>query len=413
MAGAPDSLDKPGRTVFRGDLSAPGPIPEAGIAAATALMRDGRLFRYGEDRGSLPEAALLEEEFAASMGMKYALGVNSGGCALFLALKAVGIEPGDKVLVNNFTLAPVPGAIAHAGAEAVLVEITEAYKIDLEDLDRKAAAAGAKVLMLSYMRGHIPDLDRVAEICRRRGLILVEDCAHTMGARWAGRLTGTCGQVGCFSTQTFKHVNSGEGGLLVTDDDDTAARAILHSGSYMLYEQHKARPPLEVFERHKYVTPNFSMRMSSLVAAVLRPQLGLLDQRIAKWRDSYARMAALFNRIEGIAVPSRPNAEEFVPSSIQFQVSGLNEARMEIFLRASDDRGVHVKWFGGREPVGFTSHYEHWRYLSDTAPLPRSRAVLDGLCDMRLPLSLSDQDCAIIAAVLAEAIAEAAGGGAP
>ena len=134
------------RVVFRKDLSTPDPIPEAGIEAAVRLMRDGRLFRYGEDRGSIAEAALLEEEFAQYMGAKFALGVNSGGCALFIALKAAGVEPGDPVLVNAFTLAPVPGAIAHAGGRAVLVDITESYLIDLDDLERKAAASGARVL---------------------------------------------------------------------------------------------------------------------------------------------------------------------------------------------------------------------------------------------------------------------------
>ena len=83
-----------------------------------------------------------------------------------------------------------------------------------------------------------------------------------MGATWRGRPTGTFGAVGCFSTQTFKHANSGEGGLLVTDDDDIAARAILLSGSYMLYEQHGAAPTNEVFARHHHTTPNWSMRVT-------------------------------------------------------------------------------------------------------------------------------------------------------
>ena len=140
-------------------------------------------------------------------------------------------------------------------AEAVFVDIDDNYRIDIEDLDRKAAVSGARFLMLSYMRGHIPDMDAVMAVCTRRGLTVVEDCAHTMGAGWNGHLTGRFGAVGCFSTQTFKHINSGEGGLIVTDDDDIAARAVLFSGSYMLYAQHRARPPLEVFERHRYNTP--------------------------------------------------------------------------------------------------------------------------------------------------------------
>ncbi|MEM7172568.1 MAG: DegT/DnrJ/EryC1/StrS family aminotransferase, partial [Pseudomonadota bacterium] len=248
MNGVVDSKLKKTRTVFGGDLSAPDPIPDAGIEAAVGLMRDGRLFRYGEDRNSIPEAALLEEEFAAYCGRRFCVGVNSGGCALFLALKAAGVQAGDKVLVNAFTLAPVPGSIAHAGAEPVLVDIDDRYVIDIDDLRKKAGQSGAQYLMLSYMRGHIPDMDAVMAVCDELGLIVIEDCAHTMGAGWDGRLTGGFGKAACFSTQTFKHINSGEGGLMVTDDEDIAARAILFSGSYMLYEQHRARPNADVFE---------------------------------------------------------------------------------------------------------------------------------------------------------------------
>ena len=394
-------------TFFEGDLSAPDPIPEAGIEAAVRLMQDGRLFRYGEDRDSIPETALLEEEFAALAGSKYCLGVNSGGCSLFIALKAIGVEPGDKVLMNVFTLAPVPGAVAHAGAEAVFVDIDNNYRIDIEDLDRKAAASGARFLMLSYMRGHIPDMDAVMAVCTRRGLTVVEDCAHTMGAGWNGRLTGRFGAVGCFSTQTFKHINSGEGGLIVTDDDDIAARAVLYSGSYMLYAQHRARPSLEVFERHRYNTPNCSMRMSGLVAAILRSQLPVLDERNTRWREIYDNLKPLIDGIDHLRMPKRPEKEEFVPSSLQFSVEDLSDERIKPFLNYADAHGVHVKWFGSLEPIGFTSRHDHWRYLAghNSADVPNADRVLRGLCDLRLPVWLGETDCKTIATVLREAMA--------
>ncbi|WP_299392549.1 DegT/DnrJ/EryC1/StrS aminotransferase family protein [Pelagibius sp.] len=406
-------LDTSGRTVFRGDLSAPDPIPEAGVEAAVKLLRDGRLFRYGEDRNSIPEAALLEQEFADYTGRKYCLGVNSGGCSMFLALRACGVEPGDKVLVNAFTLAPVPGAIAHAGAEAVLVDIDERYVVDLDDLDRKAEQSGARFFLLSYMRGHIPDMDAVVALCERRGLVLIEDCAHTMGAGWNGKLTGGFGQVGCFSTQTFKHINSGEGGLLVTDDEDIAARAILLSGSYMLYAQHRARPPLEVFERHRYAMPNCSMRMSGLVAAILRSQLPLLEERNARWRHIYQVLAGELAAVDGIVLPQRPLKEEFTPSSLQFSFAkdALTDDQARRFVQEADVHGVHVKWFGAEDPVGFTSRHDHWRYVGGATEgsVPAADRVLHRLCDLRLPLWLSDEDCRIIAAVVAEAMAVARG----
>lgn len=409
MAEAAAPMESPEETFFEGDLSEPDPIPQAGIEAAVRLMQDGRLFRYGEDRDSIPEAALLEEEFAAYAGRKYCLGVNSCGCSLFVALKAVGVEPGDKVLMNAFTLAPVPGAIAHAGADAIIVDIDDNYVIDIEDLDRKAGAGDAKVLMLSYMRGHIPDMDALMEVCALHDLTVIEDCAHTMGAGWNGRLTGTFGAVGCFSTQTFKHINSGEGGLIVTDDEDIAARAILYSGSYMLYAQHRARPSLEVFERHRYQVPNCSMRMSGLVAAILRSQLPILDERNANWRKIYETLEPMINAIDHLRMPERPEMEEFIPSSLQFSFEDLSDDRVAAFLSHTDAHGVHVKWFGNRDPVGFTSRHDHWRYLAghNSTDAPNADRVLHGLCDIRLPAWLTEQDCATIATVFKEAMENA------
>ena len=148
------------------DLSQPPPIPDEGIARAVEVLRTGWLHRYGETLGDRSEAALLEEEFAAFAGAKYCVAVNSCGSAMFLALVCAGVMPGDKVLMNAFTLAPVPGAIAHAQAAHVFVEITPDLVIDLADLERKAQQSGAKVLLLSHMRGHVADMTALMELAR-------------------------------------------------------------------------------------------------------------------------------------------------------------------------------------------------------------------------------------------------------
>lgn len=392
---------------FGKDLSDSEPIPQAAIEQAVALMRSGRLHRYGEQGSGDPEPSLLEQAYAAYVGARYCVAVSSCGAAMFLALKALGVKPGDKVLTSSFTLAPVPGAIAHACAQAVLVETTVDYTTDLQDLERKAATSGAKVFLLSHMRGHITDLRAVREICERHGVALVEDCAHTMGARWEGRHTGTWGRIGCYSSQTYKHINSGEGGLLVTDDDDLAAQVILMSGCYMMYDQHILRPAPEVFERWRYVTPNFSMRMSNLAAALLRPQLALLAERGERWNRIYADLAAEFAKVPGVRVPVRDPREAFIPSSIQFSLD-LQPAQIERFLAECGLRGLYIKWFGLPAPVAFTSHFGHWHYLSEQAPMPQSVQVLSHLLDLRTPLSLTPQDCKLIGEIVGVAAAIAA-----
>ena len=368
-------------------------------------MQSGRLHRYGETGGRGSETALLEEEFGASVGAKYCVAMSSCGATLFAALKALGVKPGDPVLSSAFTLAPVPGAIAHANARAVLVEMTDDYTIDLADLERKACASGARVLLLSHMRGHVSDLPAVAALCKRLDVALIEDCAHSMGAHWDGRPTGTFGAIGCFSAQTYKHINSGEGGLLVTDDDDIAAQVILMSGSYMLFGQHLLRPSDAVFERWRYTTPNFSLRMPTLAAALLRPQLALLPQRARQWNALYAALAEELAGIACLRLPLRPPQEQFVASSIQFQLE-LEAKSLQAFLAACGARGLHIKWFGGAAPQGFTSHFEHWRYLEPSV-LPHTRTLLRGSCDVRIPLSLTRDECVVIGRIVRLAMAAA------
>jgi dTDP-4-amino-4,6-dideoxygalactose transaminase len=390
------------------DLTWQEPIPPAGVQAAMALMDSAKLHRYGETGAKPGEAAALEADFAAEIGMPYCVAMNSCGSTMFAALRCSGVRPGDKVLSNCFTLAPVPGAIAHAGAVPVLVDVTDDLLIDLDDLRRKAQASGAKTLLLSHMRGHICDMEALTAVCAEFGIRLIEDCAHTMGAGWNGKATGTWGMAGCFSLQSYKHANSGEGGLLVTHDPDLAAQAVLLSGSYMLYASHVARPGPEVFDRWKYHTPNFSLRMGNLPAALARSQLGaVLKERCARWNQRYHWLRDALLGEPHIRLPLRPPQEQFVGSSLQFGLVDMDRAQMQAAVAACARSGVHIKWFGADEPVGFTSVWQHWRYFGEEQSLPRAQRVLAGLCDLRLPLSLSQTDCEAIGQIIRHAVQSA------
>lgn len=389
---------------FTGSFTQQEPIPEAGIEAALAVLRHGRLHRYNTAPGEVAEAAALEEDFAKLTGARYCLAVASGGYALACALRALELQPGEPVLTNGFTLAPVPGAIASCGGVPVFVEVTEDLVIDLADLEAKARASGARLLMLSHMRGHLCDMEALMALCRRLGLRVIEDCAHTMGAEWKGVASGRHGDVACYSMQTYKHVNSGEGGFVTSDDAEVMARAVLLSGSYMLYARHAAAPPPEAFEGLRLVTPNVSGRMDNLRAAILRPQLAELPGRVARWEALYRALEAGLQDTPGLALVPRPAEERFVGSSFQFRLPDWSPARIALFLSRSVARGVELKWFGAPEPVAFTSRYDHWRY-APAQSLPRTDRILAGLVDLRLPLTFSPEDCALIARILrAEAL---------
>jgi len=392
------------KVVFTKPFTQQEPIPEEAIAKAVEVMRHGRLHRYNTLEGEVAEAALLEDEFATYLGVPYCLACASGGYAMHVALRSAGVEHGTPVLTNAYTLSPVPGSIDNAGGRAVLVEITDDYTIDLADLEQKAEASGAKFLLLSHMRGHIADMDAIAEICQRRGIALIEDCAHTMGARWKGRKSGTFGVAACFSTQTYKHMNSGEGGFLTTVDPALMARAVIFSGSYMLYSRHVAAPDEEEFREVRLDTPNYSGRMDNLRAAILRPQLRTLDEKCRRWNELYRTLGEGLRRVPGITLPVRSPDEDYVGSSIQFSLNGLSEEELQSVLRGCAERGVELKWFGAAEPKGFTSRYDSWRYLAPQQDLPQTRRVLTHLCDMRVPLTFDEEDCRQIVKVIASVL---------
>jgi len=391
---------------FTKEFTRQEPIPDAGIKRALELMKSGRLHRYNTAAGEISEVSLLEKEYADYVGTRYCLGLSSCGSSIYVALKSVGVVPGDKILCNAFTLAPVPGAIENAGAVPVFVEITDEYLTDLEDLEIKAKQSGAKYFLLSHMRGHIVNMDRVVDICCRLRITLIEDCAHTVGCHWNDKFTGTFGKVGCYSSQTYKHMNSGEGGLLVTNDDDVIAKAILYSGSYMFYERHISRPPIEVFERHKKLIPNFSLRMSNLVAALIRPQLADLDRQSRRWNQRYDLLEVELSGIDHIRIPKRQAKEGYVGSSLQFTLTGVDLPAVKAFIETCAERGVEIKWLGAKEPVGFTSSWESWQYIKSCQSLPRTRKTLDFMCDFRIPLTFTMEDCKTIATVIKQVAAE-------
>ncbi len=381
-------------------------IPEAGIERAVEVLRSGRLHRYNVAQDETSESAILETEFAAYMGQRYCLACASGGYSLHIALKAAGIKAGEPVLTNAFTLAPVPGAINNAGGQPVLVEVDNNYCVDLPHLEAMMQSSGSRFFMMSHMRGHIADMDAVVELCNKYEVTLIEDCAHTMGGSWNGKKSGSFGLIACFSTQTYKHLNSGEGGFLTSNDPQVMARAIMHSGSYMLFERHQAAPDVAVFDDIKLDTPNYSGRMDNLRAAVLRAQLPLLDENCRRWNKRYQALEQRLAQNSQIQLSNRSKKEYYVGSSLQFRVEALAPDQIDDFVSTCAARGVELKWFGGKEPQGFTSRYDSWRYIESKQHLPNTLEILATTFDMRIPLTFSVEDMVLIGEIIDEVVGE-------
>jgi dTDP-4-amino-4,6-dideoxygalactose transaminase len=384
------------------------PIPDAARAEVERLLLSGDLFRYTAPRDA--PVTLLERDFAEMMGSRYALAVSSCSAALFLSLKALGLPRGARVLIPGFTFAAVPSAVVHADCVPVLCEVGEDYRIDIADFE--ARLDGVEAVIISHMRGHTSDMDRVMALAEARGVPVIEDAAHSLGTVWRGRRIGTIGRVGCFSFQSYKLVNAGEGGILITDDPDLVARAVIMSGAY---EHNWAKhmdgpdPALDAaFAAWQNRLPLYNLRLSNLSAAIIRAQLPEVPARVRAGRANHDHVAARLNASPHLSVPSPLDGEERAPDSIQFNLVGLSDAEARDFADGAAARGVKVQVFG--QSADNARAFWNWGFLPGGTPdLPRTRAMLMRACDVRLPARLSRAECDAVADILLAAMAGVTG----
>ncbi len=381
-------------------------IPAGARSEIDRLLQSGDLFRYTAPADA--PVALLEHEFAALMGSKYALAVSSCSAALFLSLKALGLQPGARVLIPAFTFAAVPSSIVHAGCTPVLCEVGENYRIDVDHF-RDLMGQNIEAVMISHMRGHTSDMDAIVAEANARGIPVIEDAAHSLGTTWDGRNIGTIGKIGCFSFQSYKMVNAGEGGILISDDADVMAQAIIMSGAYEHnWRKHGVDAALEAaFARWQNQLPLYNLRLGNLSAAVIRPQLPELARRVRDGRRNHDHVADQLNLSPWIDVPAKLEPEVRAPDSIQFNLVGMNDAEIAAYADAAAARGVKVQVFGASKDNARA--FWNWQFLKDLPELPRTRAMLMKACDVRLPARLSLAECDMIADALVRAAQDVMG----
>ncbi|WP_186768248.1 DegT/DnrJ/EryC1/StrS family aminotransferase [Streptomyces qinzhouensis] len=375
------------------DLDGFEAIPKTGIERARHLMESGALYRYVSADPYKCEVSLLEKEFAEYLGSRFALAVNSCGSALRIAMLCSGVRAGDRVLSSGFTYTAVPSAIVGIGAVPVLVECDENLCIDTVDLERKIESGG-RYLLLSHMRGHISDMESITALCRRHGVKLIEDSAHGLGASFAGKPAGRFGEIGCFSTQSHKLLNAGEGGLLVTDDEEIIAKAVLYSGSQeTFWQRHFTQSPH--FARLQNKIPNLSLRMNNVSAALLRAQLTEIDKRLIGYRQRYRTLTALVAQSPYIGVPKAMPEVSRSPDTLQFHLLFDGDGTNRFVARLAD-KGVHVKLFGA---PGNPRFFKSWEYIDGIRDvhLPNTERILKATADLRLPGYLTDADVRWIA----------------
>jgi dTDP-4-amino-4,6-dideoxygalactose transaminase len=381
-------------------------IDDAVIESVTDTLKQNRLFRYDCDRPEESPTARLEKRFSEILGVKYCIAMNSCSSALFTSLLTCGVKPGDKVLMPAFTFIAVPGSIVHAGAQPVLVEVTDDYVIDPEDLERKITPE-TKVLMLSYMRGRVPDLARVIEICEKHGITLIEDSAHSLGVTWDGEMTGRFGRAAAYSAQSYKLIDGGEGGLMITNDKEVAFRAMLYAGCY----EQNWRKHFGIDDDAEYIdsmvnqVPAYNFRMSNLSASALIPQIEQIEARVERFNRNYNHIASILETSKHVRIPKFHEKVRPAADSLQFYIKDLPLDRCQRFQDRLAEKGHKTSIFGlaGKNARCFW----HWTFF-EKQDCPRTRELLKRTADMRLRLHLEPEDIETMGKAIVETLDEIA-----
>ena len=271
--------------------------------AVLEVVESGHLFRYGkpDDPAFKRKVYTFEQELAALCGVKHALATTSGSASLIASLLALGIEPGDEVIVPAYTFVASYSAIIFCGGVPVLAEIDESLNLDPGDIEKRITPK-TKAVMPVHMLGNACDMDEILAVAGKHALAVLEDACQAAGGSYRGRRLGTLGRMGAFSLNIFKTITSGDGGAVVTDDTDLYQRAFaVHDQGHL-----PNRTGVEVGAR-SILGLNF--RMNELTGAVALAQLRKLDRLVATLREKKAKLKRRIEGVPGMRFRTLPDPE--------------------------------------------------------------------------------------------------------
>jgi dTDP-4-amino-4,6-dideoxygalactose transaminase len=344
-----------------------------------------------------PTVERFEEAFAAHCECRHAIAVSSGTAALHLALLASGCGPGDEVVVPSLNFVAAANAIAHCGARPVFCDIVGPRDLNLDPADLEAAiGSSTKAIVVLHYGGFPCDIGAVIGLARRHGLIVIEDAAHAIGATWGEGMCGTFGDVGCFSFFSNKNLPVGEGGMIVTDDDDVAARVRLlrsHGMTTLTWARHLGHA-------HSYdvVSTGFNYRLDEVRASIGLVQL----RRLPEMNRARARVAARYlEELDGVNGLTFPFAHDgrYASSAHHLAVVVLPDDGLQAPMRAFlTERGIQTS-------IHYPPIHRFSQYATEaTRPLPVTDQLSGRILTLPLYAHMQAEHVAIVIEGLLDAL---------
>lgn len=274
----PSDQDQTGRTLSNEEINALTEVIESGTLTST--------------KGTFTKQ--FESSFAKRLGMKHGYACSSGTAALHTAIAAVDPEPGDEIITTSITDMGGLTPIIYQGAIPVFADVDpDTYNVTAATIE-KVISEKTKAIMVTHLFGNPCDMDPIVKLAKEKGIPIIEDCAQAFGSMYNGKPIGTLGDIACFSMQQGKHITTGEGGVVVSNDENLARRSFLFINKAWGYGDENPD--------HYFVALNY--RMNELTGAVALAQLDKLDDSVSSRIATANQMTELMSKVDGVAAPT-------------------------------------------------------------------------------------------------------------
>ena len=344
-----------------------------------------------------PKVLEFEAAFAEFCAVRHALAVANGTAALHLALLAAGCGPGDEVVLPSLNFVAAANAIAHTGAAPVFCDVLGPGDLNLDPADLEAAVGPrTKAVVVLHYGGFPCDMEAVHAIAERQGLTIIEDAAHAPGGTWQGKMCGSLGLAGCFSFFSNKNLPIGEGGMIVTDDEELADRIRLlrsHGMTTLTWERHRGHA-----SSYDVVAQGFNYRLDELRAAMGLVQLSRLPAENAARSTIVARYREALDGVEDITMPFREVDEGTTPAH-HLAVVLLPEGRRDDVRATLAERRIQTSVH--YPPIHLFSQYSE---IGTERSLPRTEAVAERILTLPLYAHMRDDQVELVTRSVLEAL---------
>lgn len=351
----------------------------------------------------------FEKAYAAHIGVKNAIGVTSGTTALYTAMAALEIGPGDEVILPAWTWYADYDAIVLAGALPVFAEIDDSFNIDVNDIEHRITPR-TKAIIAVHLQGTTSDMDPILELAKKHKLLVLEDCAQCLGGKYKGKFVGSIGDIGINSFQLSKSITSGEGGAVVSSDPEIFERAVRFHDVGVMRSPYKE--DLKGGLLAAFASCNF--RMNEFTGAVLKGQLQKLDTICSGLRRNYRKVREGIADLPGIKLRKTPDVDGDLGVGVFIDME--DRERRDQFLRAMRAEGISARGPGGSVILPTDGRIEnkvtvHAEWPSFNSPegkaikygaecCPRTIDIINRYGGVIMDPSFTDDDCKdIIAAI--------------